>query len=1709
MLSHDLKKRTSISIIEQQLGNNAEGGGGGGVGGAGSSSSTSSHNASGGAAARVSLSPLFTFTFPGPVLPGLVTVGRFSFPSRPDEESEEGGTTTSSSVWFSSPPSTTTSNTVTTPPTTHPVVVQAGADGGAASWWEREESDDNDGGSGSTGFPYGIAVGSTDGRVFLFSHTLAPDPKRVKHISTDHNDDDDGRGETCGSSSSRYRLATFTVSHPCTALVAGPEVVGGGGTPSTRMEDEGTGWGGTGHHASTTEPLGIPTTTTTPSSFSSGVGGGEESGKKEMEADRFLFPLSLCRYCGWRPSPREEEREEAIAAEGGEGVEEVGEEGGDHKKKKVKRHQHKKEEVENLLLLGGREGLLGYHVGARQVQFWKKWEEEIHALLYGRGITKTSSKTFTTTPKTAAAAAVASPGMTLVGSPSRIKGVDEGGNEVEKSLPAHWRGETSSAPLHDGAGSVESQRITAVAVLPWMLLDKMVASFGSTTTTTTAEGDSSTIWKEGKTWKEEDGLFAMVVGTENGWIRVIRWPSEVVATMVEEDRVVALVPQWESHRCYHSLSFGASFATGSSGSGSGGSCGSSLSSLSGGLMRTTTTTTTIHDEWGEGWMAAVSRRFAYRLRNGIIGVYQGMERIWRWTPSVRAPLGARVPEVSPPTTTATMTTTGVSSSPTVVAMTFWDVDDDGIEELVLGWSHGLVEVRTLSAPPPPPFLSSPRNSPLMASSMCSTTGGPPPPPLPVSSFTASSRKGHMPPHNTCGEVVCSESYPSPAAALLTMEYYPFTVGPPQGQEEEEGRSGGPLAEHRFSEAKRCMLWIITTEGRVHAMELPSAQRAAVWEKKMCWMLMDLVKEKKALGLQLQKLQEEIHIASVAEKAERSALKVKQQAKGEGEEKKDPPPTPPVPVAEKENTDNKDTGGKKERNKSETAVTFVSSPLPSTASRMLQLGTRVFPDLYRPEQVRIEFFLFPPAEAMAAGARIQCAVLHCDPPLSQGKCGPPHFLSCTTRNGGISLPATRGGGVEVEEDEEEEDEEVSEEDLCGQGRGTLSDAREEGWWCFMDPTAAEEEQEDEVVKQVSSDPPGGVGMGSATRSSSVPSLICSFPFTVSQPTRVHGTVQVSDGRHATLAHAMEVNTKIPPLLRYCYVELAMARWGGPFFWKDDDDPIHDDEADYDPERGQKAPTELEMWSGGGNTDAGERFSPGIRRFLLQQCYAEAVPEQTRGDGSTRNRTALRQPLSHPRHGLPHRSGGGGGSSEEMDEGGEDGVARGKDDGAWETGAPQEEAEEWDEYGYPTRRPRTDTVVLPPYPTSSPPVTSSVSKKNAKSKPPPLLRLAPSCTREKHVELQFQEDLCVKKIEEVIREVFGIPLGIPLDPRERRRLYYEQVSQRAGASAARKDEEHTEEVEVVEEDYSFWIQVPLLYTPSMELVVLEARQPSSHTGWRTISISVVAPSITTTATPEEEAEAKESGGWTGGNANRPTGGGWESSASTAYPGSSYPRTEEEERSIFSMTRFSPLTRCADVLAALYAHLPGGFVEEDGEEKKTTAVVVTTPPHPRDVPLSTTTTDRPETLAPPTRSTVVPRTRFRHFHNEAATLRWWLQRMAARNEVSIALMESMADSMASLRQLLGLAEETRALGQLSAMKLVYTDVLEGNRDVMAEHQKRKNNVEEGKRTVREVNEWIRQAARLRRLPEERKAFVNACQTALRENDFGRLIDMVTKGE
>lgn len=1582
--------------------------------------------------------------------------------------------------------------------------------------------------------------------------------------------------------------------------------------------------------------------------------------RKGGAEEEFLFPPSLCRCCRLSsispPPPEEEDISPTALPPGGGGVlvnDEDG--GGEEEEKKVKR-KREEEEVE-LLLIGNRQGVLGYDVQCQREVFFSHMDEPVRGLVHTRG-------TRLHVPNAGAPLGshhrcggggggglpLFSP-MTLVASRGRIKGVDEAGSEVDVSLPENWRGSSishssGSSGGGGGGGMGRGQAITAIALLPWL----SHLSFPPPPLPSPASSSSL--------FASSGSIFCVLVGDESGTIRVLGWSCEVFATMLESSCVVSLVPQWQSHHCfhppqyfsssddYHQLQTPPAFP----------STFSTSTSIGGGKSGVTGAGGGVKVRWSDGFASCITRRFAYLLSSGSMGVYHDTERIWCYTPS---PAGKQLH---------------------VSAVTFFDVDGDGIAELVLGWENGVVEIRTLAAPPPHHHPNSSRSasSSTRSSSMREPREG---------AFRSFSQVGKgserhtggggeedvhsdnhnhknlrsgsrssgvggdgddddgtedgrrrsslgfssshpplcIPLHNTNGQVLFSQHYSSPIAGLQTVEYRrrrrnrkrndTTTTTRGRGGGGEDGGGDKEVDDEHDAIPMRFLLLVITVDGKVEALEMNPADREAVQEKKICWMLMELIKEKKNVQKRVQNIQQEIHEATVAENEERRLLagqqEQHQQVVVEGEEVE----------RDTRKRKNREEGEEREEEGEDPRQALVPPPPPHRNSNTtknrpppafhpllqstMQLRVRVLPHLFRPDRLQVEFLLYPPPGAKTKSTIIS-AGLHCSPPLPSSSSLSFLRYSSRNRHRGRNSGLVMEGEEEEEEEgvraPEEEEDENEEEDLNGipavEGTRTTTGRGVEECWYFMgraerkEHRENEEEAKDEDESEDDHDEgeenrllpslraEGGLGLTAPSSSSSssrpgellcTSSLLCSLPWGKELETRISASVTVSDGGPSNATHVVHVHFSIPPLVQYCHVEVALARWGGNDFFM---------EEKKIKEEKKGAATADEEEEEEEQRRSGMVLPFEILSFIEQTCFTSSTgkpspPLMEGGGGPSRRVPRLFSQGGRAGCGGSNRSpslfhsAGVGGGGLQPQEGGE-----------------EEEEEEGDSCPCPPNKKSNHhhhtsfSSLL--YSNSHCP--NNNKKKRRKRK---RLRLLPLSMMEKQVEFQFKEDLCGKKIEKAFRHVFHIPEHIPLDPRDRCRHRshssssssspsslsssspykkdYEGVEGREREEEEEEDEDNEDEAEKIEgeHDFTFWLQVPLLYIPTMELVVVEVRQPSSHALWRSVSLYVLCPppppppptTTTTTTTTTSSRSTNNIGDWIPSNQphdvdlprNHPDHDYEEENAQGGGGGERRRRTEDssfsphyydyhhhqpanksgslasmmEERNIYNPTRCSPLTRCADVLETLYQHLPNGFIQQSDDEseeekeeaergggkcfRKVSATLATrssSSPSPleRSASLS---------LASSSSSGAPYRVRYRNFQSEGEDLQWWLQRMTARNEVATTLMENMADSIATLRLLLGQADEARLLGELQSMKLSYIDVLEGNRDLIAENKKRKNNVEEGKQTIRQVHGWIQQAARLRRLPQERMLFIDACQKALQANDFGKLIDMVTKGE
>nr|BCL66158.1 Bardet-Biedl syndrome 2 protein [Volvox reticuliferus] len=105
-------------------------------------------------------------------------------------------------------------------------------------------------------------------------------------------------------------------------------------------------------------------------------------------------------------------------------------------------------------------------------------------------------------------------------------------------------------------------------------------------------------------------------------------------------------------------------------------------------------------------------------------------------------------------------------------------------------------------------------------------------------------------------------------------------------------------------------------------------------------------------------------------------------------------------------------------------------------------------------------------------------------------------------------------------------------------------------------------------------------------------------------------------------------------------------------------------------------------------------------------------------------------------------------------------------------------------------------------------------------------------------------------------------------------------------------------------------------------------------------------------------------------------------------------------------------------------------------------------------------------------------------------------------------MADSSNVIKQLIIKAEDARILGDMRAMRKYYRQLADLNRDLIAEHDKRATNHVALLEALREVNQMIQRAARLR-VGASKAKVVTACRAAIKNNNMAALFKIIRDGD
>jgi len=133
---------------------------------------------------------------------------------------------------------------------------------------------------------------------------------------------------------------------------------------------------------------------------------------------------------------------------------------------------------------------------------------------------------------------------------------------------------------------------------------------------------------------------------------------------------------------------------------------------------------------------------------------------------------------------------------------------------------------------------------------------------------------------------------------------------------------------------------------------------------------------------------------------------------------------------------------------------------------------------------------------------------------------------------------------------------------------------------------------------------------------------------------------------------------------------------------------------------------------------------------------------------------------------------------------------------------------------------------------------------------------------------------------------------------------------------------------------------------------------------------------------------------------------------------------------------------------------------------------------------------------------------FPYEMETFRNVLLKVDEYNAVRLKLTAEMADSSNLVKTLVIKAEDARILNNMALMKRMYLSLYDVNRELIMEHTKRSTNHAELLAALKEVNQMIQKAARLR-VGSAKTRVVAACRNAIKSNNIHSLFKIMKMGD
>lgn len=136
------------------------------------------------------------------------------------------------------------------------------------------------------------------------------------------------------------------------------------------------------------------------------------------------------------------------------------------------------------------------------------------------------------------------------------------------------------------------------------------------------------------------------------------------------------------------------------------------------------------------------------------------------------------------------------------------------------------------------------------------------------------------------------------------------------------------------------------------------------------------------------------------------------------------------------------------------------------------------------------------------------------------------------------------------------------------------------------------------------------------------------------------------------------------------------------------------------------------------------------------------------------------------------------------------------------------------------------------------------------------------------------------------------------------------------------------------------------------------------------------------------------------------------------------------------------------------------------------------------------------------------YAHFPQEIETLNNLLSKVEEYQSVRQQLSADMADNSGLIRSLVVRAEDARLMKDYKTMRRWYQELHGLNKDLINNYKIRSNNHEELMSSLKQVNQIIQRAGRLR-VGRPKTQVINSCRAAIKNNNVSALIKIIKTGE